>query len=216
MSDRVLIVEDVATVCPAATTALRRQGFLVTCVGIGSDLARTLDQVGPQVVILNPEHQSSAEPLRLIRRHSRAAVLLVVSRGVSQGEVRAADECLRRPFTMVDLIARVRTLARRGTRPLPSLDVGGLHIAARATSVTHEGREVGLTRTERKLLGVLAAHCGRTVSKKDLLAAVWGLESGDPNLVEVNVSTLRRKLERHVPRVVHTIRGQGYRLGDPL
>lgn len=216
MSDRVLIVEDVAAVSPAATSALRRQGFVVSCVGMRMNLARALDQTSPHVVILNPEHGPHQDALRVIRRHSRAAVLLLAGRGVPPGDVRGVDECLRRPFTMVDLIARVRMLARRGTRPPPTLEIGDLAITSRAATVTCKGSEIDLTRTERKLLAALAAHAGRVVSKKDLLAAVWGLDTGDPNLVEVNISTLRRKLERHAPRAVHTVRGQGYRLGEPL
>lgn len=216
MSGRVLIVEDAASVGAAVPSALRRQGFLVSTCATGRDLLTTLDQVEPQVVIVEPEGRACSEMVRMIRRHSRAAILLVVGRGAGPGEVREADECLRRPFAMVDLIARVRTLARRhGRSPGREIRVGHLVISARASQVVHEGHEVELTRTERRVLAFLALHAGTVVAKREVLAAVWGSESGDPNVVEVNVSTLRRKLEQHGPRVVHTVRGVGYRLGDP-
>lgn len=213
MSGRVLIVEDAEAFRAAATSALRRQGFAVSSCGTRTDLVRALDQVAPQVVILDPPGPAH-DLLRLVRRHSRASVLLVARRGMSPSQVRGADECLRRPFTMVELIARVRTLSRRGAKPAGVLVVGGLHISENANCVQHREHEIALTRTERKLLAYLAAHHGRVVAKKDLLAGIWGLDNGDANVVEVNVSTLRRKLEQHVPRIVHTVRGQGYRLGE--
>ncbi|WP_432559593.1 response regulator transcription factor [Granulicoccus sp. GXG6511] len=215
MSGRVLIVDDVVTAGPAVPAALRRQGFLVSMCAESRDLVRVLGEVEPQIVIVGSDARACAERVRTIRRHSRAAILLVVERGVTQAEVRGADECLRRPFAMVDLIARVRTLARRkGPRNDPrEVALGDYNISGEG-EVRVRGREVSLTRTERRVLAFLAAHTGTTVGKRELLAAVWGSGAGDPNVVEVNISTLRRKLERHGPRIVHTVRGLGYRLGE--
>lgn len=215
MSARVLLVDGTVAVGPAVPAALRRQGFLVSSCPAGRELARALDEVEPQIVIA----EACAEPdiVQTVRRHSQASVLLVAERGTPPGKVRDADECLLRPFAMVDLIARVRTLSRRRNTVSGTQDVtvGDFHISL-GGAVRHRGREVVLTRTERRLLALLASHQGSAIAKRDLLAAVWGSEAGDPNVVEVNVSTLRRKLERHGPRIVHTVRGLGYRLDDPV
>ena len=76
--------------------------------------------------------------------------------------------------------------------------------------VLYDGEAVELTATEFRLLGYLAAQRGRVVSKTQILTAVWGYDDYDPNLVEVHVSALRRKLETHGPRLLHTVRGLGY------
>jgi DNA-binding response OmpR family regulator len=82
------------------------------------------------------------------------------------------------------------------------------------TRVTRAGHPIALTATEYRLLGHMAHHRGRTLSKIVLLTQVWGYDAYDPNLVEVHVSALRRKLEAHGPRLIHTIPRLGYRL-DP-
>ena len=75
---------------------------------------------------------------------------------------------------------------------------------------TRAGAALELTATELRLLGYLVGNRGRTVSKTQILTQVWGYEDYDPNLVEVHVSALRRKLEQHGPRLIHTARGLGY------
>ena len=83
-----------------------------------------------------------------------------------------------------------------------------------ATSVRRDGEPLELTDTERRLLGYLAAHRERVVSKTQILTAIWGYDGFDENVVEVHVSSLRRKLEAGGrARLVHTVRGRGYRLG---
>jgi DNA-binding response OmpR family regulator len=82
--------------------------------------------------------------------------------------------------------------------------------------VTRAGVPVELTPTEFDLLATLARNPGHVFSKTRLLALVWGFSEYDPNLVEVHVSALRRKLEAHGPRLIHTERGMGYRIGAPL
>ena len=115
---------------------------------------------------------------------------------------------------MAELVARVHAVLRR-TRPGgATVCVGDLEIADDATSVRRGGDPLDLTDTERRLLGYLAAHRERVVSKTQILTAVWGYDGFDENVVEVHVSALRRKLEASGrARLVHTVRGRGYRLG---
>lgn len=88
--------------------------------------------------------------------------------------------------------------------------VGDLSVDDTARTVRRAGLEIGLTRTEYDLLAVLCRHRGQVLSKRQLLASVWGFEGFDENLVEVHLSALRRKLEVHGPRLIDTVRGVGY------
>jgi DNA-binding response OmpR family regulator len=89
-----------------------------------------------------------------------------------------------------------------------TIEVGDLILDPSAGSVLRAGRPIELTSTERRLLEHLATHRGQVLSKVQLLTAVWGYEDFDPNLVEVHISALRRKLGE--PRLLHTVRGLGY------
>lgn len=214
MASRVLIIEDVASVRAAVTSALRNQGFVVAACDSKADLAQALTKVAPEVVVLDPVGRSDPELTQRVRRNSRAAILLLAGRTAPETETRAADDFLRRPFTMVDLITRVRALARRQPAPPADVVIADLTISADLSRIERAGQLIDLTRTERRLLGFLAARAGEVIAKGEILTGVWGGSAADPNVVEVNISTIRRKLESHGPRIVHTVRGKGYRLGE--
>jgi two-component system, OmpR family, response regulator len=94
------------------------------------------------------------------------------------------------------------------------LTVGDLVIDPGAVTVRRGQATISLTATEFRLLCYLAEHRGRVLNKSQILSAVWGFDAYDPNLVEVFISALRRKLEEHGPRLLHTVRGMGYVLRD--
>ncbi|MER6877731.1 response regulator transcription factor, partial [Amycolatopsis sp. NPDC000673] len=132
-------------------------------------------------------------------------------RGLGEG----ADDYLVKPFVLAELVARVNAVLRRTGRARPAVEVGDLVVDLDAGLALCGGEQVELTATEWKLLAYLAVHRDRVVGKAQILSAVWGYDEYSANLVEVNVSTLRRKLEAHGPRLLHTVRGQGYVLrGD--
>jgi two-component system, OmpR family, response regulator len=106
----------------------------------------------------------------------------------------------------------VRAVLRRRGRLLTALSVGDLVVDDESGTATRAGAVLELTATELRLLRYLAEQRGRTVTKNQILTQVWGYDAYDPNLVEVHVSALRRKLEAHGPRIVHTVRGLGYAL----
>ena len=117
-----------------------------------------------------------------------------------------------KPFAMAELIARVTAVLRRRGRIPSVIEVGDLVLDPEAAVARRAGVTLDLTATEFRLLGFLAESRGRTVSKGQILTQVWGYDDYDPNLVEVHLSALRRKMEAHGPRLIHTVRGLGYRL----
>ena len=217
---RILLVEDSDAIRLPVATALRAQGFAVDAVLGGADLEERLGAFAPDLVLLDvmlPGRDGFAL-LPLVRRASRAAVVMLTARDTVADRVAGlgggADDYVVKPFAMAELVARVHAVLRR-TRPGGSTTaVGDLTLNDDVTVVRRGERAVDLTQTERRLLGYLASHRDRVVSKTQILTAVWGYEGFDENVVEVHVSSLRRKLEAGgEPRVLHTVRGRGYRLG---
>jgi DNA-binding response OmpR family regulator len=154
-----------------------------------------------------------------LRRHTQAGIVFVTARdGVADrlsGFEVGADDYVVKPFVTAELVARVRAVLRRTGRLRSStVEVADVVIDEDAGEVLRGGCRISVTATELRLLGYLARQRGRVVSKTQILTQVWGYDAYDPNLVEAYVSTLRRKLEQHGPRVIHTVRGVGYRIGD--
>jgi DNA-binding response OmpR family regulator len=154
-----------------------------------------------------------------LRRHTQAGIVFVTARdGVADrlsGFEVGADDYVVKPFVAAELVARVRAVLRRTGRLRSStVEVADVVIDEDAGEVLRGGCRIAVTATELRLLGYLARQRGRVVSKTQILTQVWGYDAYDPNLVEAYVSTLRRKLEQHGPRVIHTVRGVGYRIGD--
>jgi len=121
-----------------------------------------------------------------------------------------ADDYLVKPFATVELLARVGAVLRRLGRVPSTVGVGDLVVDEGAGVAVRAGHQLPLTATEFRLLAYLVANRGRTLSKTQILTQVWGYEDYDPDLVEVHTSSLRRKVEAHGPRLIHTERGLGY------
>jgi DNA-binding response OmpR family regulator len=217
---RILMVEDSDAIRLPVATALTAHGFAVEATPDGADLERRLGAFRPDLVILDVmlPGRDGFTLLPVVRRASTAAVLMLTARDALadrlHGLTAGADDYLVKPFAMAELVARVGAVLRR-TRPGGvTVAVGDLVINDDATSVERDGEPLDLTDTERRLLGYLATHRERVVSKTQILTAIWGYDGFDENVVEVHVSALRRKLEAGGrARLVHTVRGRGYRLG---
>ncbi|KSU55473.1 response regulator transcription factor [Microbacterium enclense] len=215
---RVLVVDDDETIRLAVSTALRAEGFLTDAAADGSDLAERLAAFRPDLVVLDwmMPGPSGIRLLPLVRAAGDTAVIMLTARDEVDDRLRGfaegADDYVVKPFTMAELVARAGAVLRRRGRLPQTISVGDLVVDPDATTAHRAGVALDLTATEFRLLHLLADGRGRTLSKAQILTQVWGYEDYDPNLVEVHLSALRRKMEQHGPRLIHTVRGLGYRL----
>jgi len=215
---RVLVVEDDDSLRTAVAATLRAEGFVVTEVSDGRSIAEDLDRAAPDLVLLDwmlPGPSGILLAAR-IRTRSDAAVVMMTARDELDDRLRGfaegADDYVVKPFAMAELVARVTAVLRRRGRVPSVIEVGDLVLDPEGATVRRGGVLLDLTATEFRLLRFLAESRGRTVSKGQITTQVWGYEDIAPNLVEVHLSALRRKMEAHGPRLVHTVRGLGYRL----
>jgi two-component system, OmpR family, response regulator len=210
---RVLVVEDSEPILASVTTALTGIGLEVLARADGAQLEDDLAAFAPDVVVLDvmlPGRDGYAQ-LPAVRATHAGVILLTARSGVAdrvRGLRAGADDYLVKPFALAELIARVEALLRRSGGVGDAVEVGDVVVDPDAGRVTRAGRDIPVTSTELRLLHDLVANRGRVRSKPQLLGAVWGWEEYDLNVVEVHVSALRRKLGE--PRVIHTVRGQGY------
>jgi two-component system, OmpR family, response regulator len=217
---RVLLVEDDSALRDAVESALRDEGYEVLGVPDGTEINRRVSGFHPDLAILDvrlPVGPNGLGIARLLRQDGNLPVLMLTAAdGVDDrlaGFDAGADDYVVKPFAMSELMARVRALLRRAGRlTSETWQVGDLVVDEASRTVHRNGQPLDLTRLEFDLLTTLGRHPDRVVSKTQLLVAVWGFDAHDPNLVEVHVSALRRKLEQHGPRMIHTVRGVGYRL----
>jgi two-component system OmpR family response regulator len=220
---RVLLVEDADAIRAAVESGLQGAGHDVVARTDGRELERVLAQFRPDVVVLDvmlPGRDGFAL-LDVVRSRSDAGVVMLTARDGIDDRLRGlstgADDYVTKPFVLAELLARVNALLRRLGRVQSTMAVDDLVVDPEAGSVVRAGSAITLTATEFKLLCYLAEHRGKVLTKTQILSAVWGFDAYDPNLVEVHISALRRKLEEHGPRLLHTLRGLGYvlRAGEP-
>ena len=215
---RVLVVEDDSPIRSALDVALRGEGYEVRVEQDGTAIDKVAVQFRPDLAILDirlPAGPDGYAMARILRGSSDMPVLfLTAADGLEDrlaGFEVGADDYLVKPFSMAELLARTQALLRRAGRLGSAVwQIGDLVIDDGARIVMRNGEKVDLTRTEYALLSTLAQHPGQVMSKVQLLTQVWGFDEFDSNFVAVHMSALRRKLEAHGPRVIHTLRGMGY------
>ncbi|HMR94355.1 MAG TPA: response regulator transcription factor [Microthrixaceae bacterium] len=215
---RILVVEDEDTLRRAMADSLTDEGYVVGAFADGRDLdamvAFSADLAVLDVMVPGRDGFQIAAALRARRD---VPVLFVTARDALDDRLTGfgvgADDYVVKPVALVELAARARAILRRtGHLHIDTLTVGDLTVHGEEPRVVRRGAEIDVTATEWRLLLHLARNRGRTLSKTQLLTHVWGYDAFDPNLVEVHISALRRKLEAHGPRVISTVRGVGYRL----
>ncbi|AGZ40579.1 winged helix family two component transcriptional regulator [Actinoplanes friuliensis DSM 7358] len=212
-----LVVEDEDAIRAPLAAALRAAGHEVRECADGAGFEDVVDGFRPDLALLDVQLPGGRDGFALagvLRNRSDCAVLMVTARDAMDDRLRGfaagADDYVVKPFAIVEVLARVSAILRRLGRVPSAVQVGDLVVDEDARVAVRAEAALDLTATEFKLLAYLAGHRGRILSKTQLLTQVWGYDEYDPNLVEVHVSALRRKLEQHGPRLIHTARGLGY------
>lgn len=216
---RVLVVEDSEAIREMVVEALVEAGYVAGGRIDGGGLEDVLASFRPDLVVLDvmlPGRDGFAL-IDVVRGWGDAGIVLLTARDALDDRLRGldggADDYVVKPFLLAELISRVGAVLRRRGRLASAIQLGDLVCDPEAGIASRAGAVLELTATELRLLTYLIAQRNRTVSKDQILAAVWGYDAYDPNLVEVYISGLRRKLEAHGPRILHTVRGLGYVLG---
>jgi DNA-binding response OmpR family regulator len=222
---KVLVVEDDPRIAAAVRRGLELEGFTVEVATDGDEgwwmaTASVFDVIVLDIMLPGRNGFVVCRDLRAAGVTTPILMLTAKEGDLDEAEAldTGADDYVTKPFSFPVLIARVRALLRRAGRALPGpTTVGSLVVDSTARKVWSSGTEVELSRREFDVLEHLARRAGEVVSKAQLLDGVWELDfGGDPNIVEVYVGRLRRKLDE--PFGTHhivTVRGVGYRLdGD--
>jgi two-component system, OmpR family, response regulator len=218
---KVLIVDDDATLAGALRRGLTAAGFSVEVAATGPEGLWRLREGGYDVVLLDlmlPGRNGYQVCADLRRAGDTTPVLMLTAKDgdldEAEGLDSGADDYLRKPFSFAVLIARVHALLRRSSLGSPPpLTLGDLEVDLRARRVRRADVDVPLTAREFDLLVFLLRRPGHVVSKRQILDGVWDDDfAGDPNVVEVYVARLRRKVARPDGVTIETVRGAGYRL----
>ena len=226
---KVLIVEDDNVIADGMARHLDAAGFDPIVVGRGELGLTRLRYENPDVCVLDlmlPE-LDGWKLIETARAEGIGTPIVVVSaRGTEHDRVHAleigADDYLVKPFSMRELVARVRAMLRRASRVAepPSMEVlelPGLRLDVPKRRVTADGHDVALTAKEFDLLAYLAGRPGQVLTRDQIVAGVWGVDfSGDPRTVDTHVKTLRERLgdDADHPRWLETVRGVGYRMRE--
>jgi two-component system OmpR family response regulator len=221
---RLMVVEDEPVMAAGLKAGLEAEGFAVDVASNGIDGLWLTREHGYDAIILDlmlPGMSGHSICRELRKAGIWTPVLILTARDDERDEVRAldtgADDYLTKPFSFAVLLARLRSLMRRGTKERPAiLEAQSLRLDPAAKRVWRGEQEVPLTAREMALLEFLLRRQGEVVSKRQILDHVWGEDfEGDPNIVEVYVAHLRNKLDRPFGSdALQTVRGVGYRIAS--
>ena len=223
METRILLVEDDPSIREVTAIGLTAAGFSVTSAVDGVEALDRFRAEPFELVLLDVmlPRMDGYEVCRQIRRTSTVPVLMLTARAdtmdVVVGLEAGADDYVRKPFEVPELIARIRAALRRagaGADEAGRLVLGPLELDVPGRTVQRGGADIPLTRTEFDLLLELVRHAGQVLSRDVLLDRVWGYDYlGDSRLVDVAIQRLRSKVELDpaVPSLIQTVRGAGYK-----
>ncbi|MFE5740367.1 response regulator transcription factor [Streptomyces celluloflavus] len=219
---KILVIEDEQALADTLRRAISSDGHWVDIAhdghrGLELALTGAYDAIVLDLMLPGPSGDEVCRRLRKLDDHT--LVLMLTAKDGEYDEAdgldAGADDYLTKPFSLVILLARLRALGRRAGRERPTtLQVGDLTLDIAARLCKRDERTVELTAREAAVLGRLMAAAGGTVSKQDILDEVWDSPADlDPNIVEVYVSSLRKKIDAPFGRhTLRTVRGAGYRL----
>jgi two-component system OmpR family response regulator len=219
---RVLVVDDEVNIAELVSMALRYEGFEVSVAHDGARAVTTAKSFSPDAVVLDmmlPD-VDGLEVLRRMRSSDpEVPVVFLTARDALEdriaGLTAGGDDYVTKPFSLEELVARLRSLMRRtGARRAEStavLTVGDLELDEDSHEVRRAGEEIALTATEFELLRFLMRNPRRVLSKAQILDRVWNYDfGGQANVVELYISYLRKKVDAGHAPMIHTMRGAGY------
>lgn len=224
MSIRVLVIEDDERIAGIVVRGLREEGYAVEHADDGERGWQALKTGGWDLVILDGwlPGEDGLVLLKRFRQSDRATpVLFLTARDAVSDRVRGldagADDYVGKPFAFEELLARVRALVRRRDASDGSImTYADIKADLAAQRVERAGHPLSLTAKEFGLLVFFLRHPGQVLSRTRIYSHLWDdWPEGMSNTLEVHIKELRRKLEAHGPRLIHTLRGRGYLLGDP-
>jgi two-component system, OmpR family, KDP operon response regulator KdpE len=224
-SARVLVVDDDPAILRTVQANLRGHGFQVDTAAYGQEALDRYARGHPDVLLLDLElpDMLGFEVIKHIRSHASTPIIILSVRGAERDKVEAldlgADDYLTKPFSVGELMARLRVALRHVVGPIQGaaavFETGGLRVDLEHRRVTVDGTEVHLTPTEYDLIKTLIAHPNKVLTDRMLLQQVWGPEYGtEAHYLHVYVARLRKKIERDPqnPQHLMTEPGVGYRL----
>jgi two-component system phosphate regulon response regulator PhoB len=227
MTIKILVVEDEEPLALLLKYNLEAEGYQVRVATRGEDAEIAVSEDAPHLIILDWMLPGSSG-LELCRRwrsqriSKNIPLILLTARGEESDRIRGlttgADDYVTKPFSVPELMARIRAILRRASpeRVADSLDVAGITLDRESHRVTRNGREVKLGPTEYRLLEYLMESPGRVFSRAQLLDSVWGHDVYvDERTVDVHIGRLRKAINRGRDRdPIRTVRGAGYSLGE--
>ncbi|MBG0829532.1 response regulator transcription factor [Planomonospora sp. ID67723] len=223
---RILVVDDEPYLADLVATALRYEGFETAIAGTGAAAVSTADVFRPDLIVLDvmlPDVLGTEVCRRIRASGSEVPVVFLTALDATENKIggltAGGDDYVTKPFSLEELIARIRAVLRRTERAGPETGrttFADLVIDEDAYEVWRGGRRVDLTPTEFKLLRFLTANAGRLVSKRQILDHVWEYDfGGNDGVVQTYISYLRRKVDSSGPPLIHTVPRVGYVLRLP-
>ncbi|MET9294788.1 response regulator transcription factor [Streptomyces sp. NPDC003077] len=217
---RVLVVDDERYLADLVATALRYEGFDTAVAGSGSAAAAQVESFRPHLIVMDvmlPDGSGIDTTRRLRQSGWESPVIFLTARDATEDKIAGltvgGDDYVTKPFSLEELIARIRAVLRRTARPEEhtKLVFADLEIDDEAHEVRRHGVPVELTPTEFKLLRFLVAHAGRVLSKRQILDYVWEYDFGGSDaVVQTYISYLRRKIDAFSPPLIQTVPRIGY------
>jgi two-component system OmpR family response regulator len=223
---RVLVVDDEPNLAEVVTMALRFQGFTVEMAATGREALAAVAAFKPHLMVLDvmlPDMEGFEVARRLGAQRAGVPIIFLTARDATEDKVRGlsggGDDYMTKPFSLEELIARVRTILRRTGQATPEsgrLVFEDLELDEESREVTRAGAAIELTATEYRLLRYLMLNPRRVMTRAQLLDHVWNYDfGGDGRVLETYISYLRKKLDAHGPSLIRTVRGVGYALQAP-
>jgi len=221
----VLVVDDERNIAGLISKALTHQGFDAPIAASGSDALERAAELRPQLIVLDvmlPDIDGFEVARRIEDGGMSIPIIFLTAKDATEDKIRGltlgGDDYMTKPFSVEELIARVRTILRRtaGAPRGEKLRFHDLELDEESRQVARAGRPIDLTNTEFRLLRFLVSNPRRVLTRAQILDQVWRYDfGGDARVLETYISYLRKKVDAQEPPLIHTIRGIGYVLREP-